>query len=217
MKYTKLLLIITVALALSQPLLAQDSTSKVRPASIVKLSIGNPIMYLLYPRFGMKYIGVGYEWFRNSKTSFNGYLDYYHIQDGSFNNPASYNYHWQLDNSGTKNMVSLRTLYKWYPLHKIKYARGLYVAGGVNAVLRHTNYTRDATWGSFSTIDLYAGLGYGIGYRIEVRKKLSLEVFYHKASNGVALQSLLLKDRYDPIGIDLLDFSIGYVLSKKSK
>ena len=214
-------IVIAVALVLSQPLLAQDSSSKARPASIVKLSVGNPIMYLLYPRFEMKYAGVGYEWFRNKKTSFNGYLDYFYIPDGSYNNPAGYyyntNYYWQLDNYGRKNIVSLRTLYKWYPLHKIKYARGLYIAGGINGAINYTYKKGDDIWGDYRKLDIYAGLGWGIGYRIEVKKKLSFEVYYHGARNGIALGGLFSPTSYEPIGIDLWDFSIGYVLSKKTK
>ncbi len=217
MKFTTLLFLIAMAIGFSHPILAQDSSSKARPASIVKLSVGNPIMYLLYPRFEMKYAGIGYEWFRNKKTSFNGYLDYFYIPDGSYNSPAGYYYGWQLDNYGRKNIVSLRTLYKWYPLHKIKYARGLYIAGGINGAIKYTYKKGDDIWGDSHKLDIYAGLGWGMGYRIEVKKKLSLEIYYHAARNGIALESLISPLSYEPIRIDLIDFSIGYVLSKKNK
>ena len=213
----KKILFIIIAFAWLQELFAQDSISTARPSSIVKLSIGNPIMYFMYPRYGMNYAGIGYEWFRNKKTSFNGYVDYYYIEDGSYNNSESHNDNWQLDNFGTKNIVSLRILYKWYPLHKIKYARGLYVAGGINAAMRYTYKKINDYWGDYSKLDFYAGLGWGVGYRIEVKKRFSFEIFYHRASNGVSLGGLTSLSEYNPIGIDLLDLSIGYVLSKKTK
>ena len=203
------------ASGLSEPLWAQDSTNKVMPASIVKLNIGNSLMYLIYPRFDMKYAGIGYEWFRNAKTSLNGYLDYYYIEDGSYNNTQAYNADWQLDNFGTKNILSLRTLYKWYPLHKVKFARGLYLGGGVNCAIKNM-YKEFDDQEIYHKVDFYAGLGWGLGYRIEIKKRISLEIFYHKANNGISLKRLLTQREYYPIGIDLLDFSIGYVIFKKS-
>jgi hypothetical protein len=219
MKTILLLIILTMSFVLAKPAMAQDSTKKVRPTHILKLSVGNPMMYLLYPRFGIKYVCVGYERFRKNKHSFNYYLDYYAIQDGSYNSPGMDFFSWNLDNYGAKNIVSFRTLYKWYPLHKIKFVKGFYIAGGINGALKYTHKKIVEDYGEFEyrQLDLYVGLGLGIGYRIEFFQKLSLEVFYHTARNGVSWYTPIIVDDYNPIGIDLLDFSIGYVLSPKTK
>lgn len=215
MRTILLFILFTIGFVFANPAIAQDSTKKARPTHIVKLSVGNPMMYLLYPRYDMKYFCIGYERTRNKKHSFNYYLDYYAIQDGSFNSPGMDFFTWNLDNIGTKNILSLRTLYKWYPFHKIKFVKGFYVAGGMNGAVKLT-YRRYVD-GDYILLDTYVGLGWGIGYRIEVKKKLSFEFFYHSARNGVSLSPLFYAYDYSPIGIDLLDFSIGYVLSKKTK
>lgn len=209
----KILILFLICSCFSK-LYSQDSVY-VKPSNIIKLAVASPVMYLVYPQYGMKYFGVGYEKYRNAKTSYNFYLDYFYIKDGSYNNTGIYSPAIEKNNYGSKNILSFRTLYKWYPIHKLRYFKGLYLAGGVNFALRIINLENHSNIESNYRFNLYSGLGWGLGYKVQVVPKLSVEMSYHRANNAIDMvRDSYLFNQY-PIGIEIWEIALGYTISKK--
>jgi hypothetical protein len=168
-------------------------------------------LFLTQPSYGMGYVGLGYEKGLKATTSANLCADYFFIHEGSANNSGIYNPRFFPSTNGNKHIYSIRGLYKYYPLGKRKLFTGLYMAGGVNFATRYSSYP------DFSTLELYSGLGLGLGYRMDLFKYISLEISYQRANNAIDIFRKFDKGNENPIGIELLELSIGYIFQNKKQ
>lgn len=178
-------------------------TLTVKKSRIIKVAVLRPLLLANTPKVGVYYAGASFEKYRNHKTSFNFYLDYFFIEKGSFNNTGFYRPTLQ-DWPDEKHIISLRFLYKRYLFNNSKYFKGFYLAAGLNVAERIINYS---DWVYLEPF--HFGYGIGLGYQVIINKRISLEFLHHKAFNGMFLFPSKL-DEPSPIGVILSDITIGY-------
>ena len=97
---------------------AQDTVSFYKP-KLVKIGILHSLLLSTEPSLGIKYAGIAYEKYRNKKTSFNLFVDYFHVKENKFTTTGFYEPSLS-DPLIPKHILSLRFLYKRYLFQKIK-------------------------------------------------------------------------------------------------